>query len=81
VFGRNLTDSNVITFGHVTLRAVGSSESGTRLAFHAPKESPSAGEAPPAPLLPGAYEVRVTTAAGVSNAVTFTLVPDTGFAR
>jgi hypothetical protein len=76
VAGRNFTDSNVVTFGGLTLRAVGSQNDGTRLTFQAPKEVPSSGEVPPAPLLPGPHEIRVATHAGVSNAATFTLTPE-----
>lgn len=81
VFGRNFTDSNVVTFGAVTLRPVPSREDGTQLTFHAPKEAPSSGEVPPMPLPPGDYEVTVATVGGTSNIAMFTLLPDTGAAR
>ena len=73
IVGRNFADSNVVTFGPVSIPGLPSTERGTRIVFLAPKESPSPGEVPPAPLAPGAYDVRVTTGAGVSDAVVFTL--------
>jgi hypothetical protein len=72
--GRNFSDTaNVIVFGAVTLRGVPSRNLGTRIVIFIPKEMPSQGEVPPSPLLAGAYDIRVTTAAGTSNAVTFRL--------
>jgi hypothetical protein len=74
ISGHNFADStNTVTFGPVTLKAVRSTNAGTRIVVYAPKELPSTGEAPPMPLVPGSYTVRVATAAGTSNAVTFTL--------
>jgi hypothetical protein len=74
IAGRNFADStNVVTFGPVTLRAVRSTAGGTSIVFQAPKEMPSAGEVPPAPLLAGTYSVRVATSAGVSNPIVFVL--------
>jgi hypothetical protein len=76
IIGRDFADSaNVVTFGPVRLADLPSREGGTRIVFFAPKEEPSRGEVPPAPLLPGPHDVRVTTAAGTSNAATFTLTP------
>jgi hypothetical protein len=77
--GRNFADSaNTITFGSVTLDRVASADGGTRIVFYAPKEVPSTGEVPPAPLLPGAYEVKVSTPRGSSNVVTFVLTRSPG---
>ncbi len=74
ILGGNFADSNnVVTFGRVTLTAVKSMGGGTRIVVHAPKEMPSTGEVPPMPLMAGNYEVRVTTAAGASNTITFVL--------
>jgi len=74
ISGKHFADStNVVTFGPVTLRAVRSTAGGTSIVFQAPKEMPSAGEVPPAPLLAGTYSVRVATSAGVSNPIVFTL--------
>src|SRR5262245_19618410 len=48
------------------------SADGTRIALNVPKEMPSRGEVPPLVLTAGEYRVTVTTAAGTSNALTFT---------
>ena len=72
--GRFFADStNVIHFGPVTLERLSSSNSGTRIELYAPKEQPSGGEVPPMVLQPGRYEITVSTAAGRSNAIPFTL--------
>ena len=72
--GTGFTDSsNVVTFGPVTIKDVPSRESRTRIVMYVPKEMPSTSEVPPAPLLPGPYDVRVKTSAGISNAITFRL--------
>lgn len=74
VVGRNFADSaNTVRFGMVSVAGVRSADGGTRLTFLAPKESPSTGEVPPAPLLPGRYRITVSTAAGTSNVVEFVL--------
>jgi hypothetical protein len=79
IVGRNFDDSlNTVTFGAVRLTRVRSDASGTRIVFQAPKSEPATGEVPPGPLLPGAYEIRVTTAAGTSNPVTFSLTREPG---
>ena len=79
ITGKNFADTaNVVTFGPVRMRPVRSDARGTRIVFHVPKEVPSTGEVPPSPLLPGTYEVRVTTAAGTSNAVPFSLTREPG---
>jgi hypothetical protein len=73
--GRDFADSaNIVAFGPVTIRDVPSRASRTRIVMYLPKEIPSSGEVPPAPLPPGSYEIRVTTPAGPSNTVTFRLL-------
>ena len=72
--GLGFSDSlNVVTFGPVTVRDVRSRELRTRIVMYLPKETPSPGEVPPSPLLPGPYQLRVTTPAGTSNPITFRL--------
>lgn len=72
--GRAFADTgNVVAFGPITMRGLASSDGGTRITFFAPKEGPSPGEVPPPPLAPGAYDVTVTTPAGTSPPVRFTL--------
>ena len=72
--GRGFLDStNVVTFGTVTIADVRSSQARTRIVVNLPKQTPASGEVPPSPLLPGRYEIRVRTPAGVSNAINFNL--------
>jgi hypothetical protein len=65
---------NIVQFGptHVTDLP---SASGNEITFVVPKSLPSRGEIPPPVLPPGEYDVRVTTPAGTSNALIFTLTP------
>ena len=82
ISGRTFTDTaSVVTFGPVRMERVRSEANGTRIVFQAPKASPSTGEVPPAPLLPGTYELRVITGAGTSNAVSFALTREPGGSR
>jgi hypothetical protein len=67
-----LPTGNIVNFGPVTIPDLSSAD-GTQLAFMIPKKRPSGGEVPPMPLPPGEYQVTVKTAAGVSNALVFTL--------
>jgi len=63
---------NTVEFGPVKIPDLPSAD-GTRIALQIPKLVPSRGEVPPMVLPAGAYRVTVTTAAGTSNALTFTL--------
>jgi hypothetical protein len=63
---------NVVEFGPVKIADAPSSEPG-RITFSIPKSIPSGGEVPPRVLTPGEYRVTVTTKAGTSNALIFTL--------
>ena len=74
VYGRGFSDStNVVTFGDIESTPRPSVDGGTVLTFSAPKMRDLGTEAPPPALGPAEYEVRVTTPAGTSNAVIFTL--------
>ena len=74
--GHGFADStNVVTFAGIELRNRPSTDGGTVLVFSAPKVRNLGTEAPPPVLQPGEYEITVTTAAGTSNTVTFTLTP------
>ncbi|MDQ6703966.1 MAG: hypothetical protein M3Z96_13240 [Pseudomonadota bacterium] len=64
---------NVVEFGPVRIADLPSN--GSEITFGIPKILPSRGEVPPMVLQPGDYDVRVTTPAGTSNALTFTLTP------
>jgi hypothetical protein len=66
---------NTVRFGSIVVPGQLSSRGGTVLTFPVPKEMASRGEVPPMVLEPGRYEVTVTTRAGMSNKVTFTLTP------
>lgn len=70
---RFAAEDNTVRFGPVTLTGVPAEAGGTRIVLYAPKEAPGTGEVPPSPLLPGPYEVTVTTAAGTSPPAVFTL--------
>jgi len=63
---------NIVEFGPVKIPDVPSND-GTRIEFGIPKAIGSRGEVPPLVLPPGDYRVTVTTAAGTSNALTFTM--------
>lgn len=63
---------NVVEFGPARITNL-PSPSGTEITFGIPKTLPSHSEVPPMVLPPGGYGVRVTTPAGTSNALTFTL--------
>jgi hypothetical protein len=64
--------ANVVTFGPVQLPDLASPD-GQHITFLVPKEKPSRGEVPPLVLPRGQYPITVTTAAGTSPAVLFTL--------
>jgi hypothetical protein len=63
---------NLVEFGPVRIPDLPSAD-GMRIVFHIPKQVPSRGEVPPVVLTPGDYRVTVTTVAGTSNALMFTL--------
>ena len=72
--GRGFLDSsNVVTFGGISIPDRPSTVGGTEIVFSAPKQRPATREVRPMALMPGDYEVTVTTPAGTSNAVIFTL--------
>ena len=72
--GRGFAESgNVVIFGDIPSAPLDSSEGGTRITFWVPKEVPSTGEVPPMILSAGEYEITVTTPAGTSGSVRFTL--------
>ncbi len=67
-----LQTNNVVDFGPVKIAGLASPD-GTHITFNVPKVRPTGGEAPPAVLTPGRYQVTVTVGSQVSNSVTFTL--------
>jgi hypothetical protein len=62
-----------VTFASVAVADVPATAGGTRIELFLPKELPSPGEVAPPPLLPGAYDLSVTTEHGTSAPVRFTL--------
>ena len=60
---------NTVTIGDVELTSVPANDDGTEIRFVVPDRGPSRGDAAPLPIDAGAYDVRIRTAAGVSNAV------------
>lgn len=63
---------NTVTFGPVQVPDLSSSD-GRHIDFFVPKEVASRGEVPPMVLPYGDYPVTVTTPAGTSRPVVFTL--------
>jgi hypothetical protein len=63
---------NTVTFGPVQIPDLPSPD-GQHITFFVPKEVPSSGEVPPMVLPYGEYPVTVTTLAGTSVAIRFTL--------
>jgi hypothetical protein len=61
---------NTVHFNSTALRLVPASSDGRRIVFVIPDLIRYGGEAPPSPLRPGSYSVRVETTSGTSNAVT-----------
>ena len=66
-------DGNIVTFGGIPSQGLPSTGNGSHITYLIPKLAPSPGEAPPMVLDPGDYEVTVTTPAGTSEPVIFTL--------
>ena len=80
VNGHGFDSLNTVSFGELVLRQV-PRLSATTLRFSVPLDDvqrPGRGEAPPARLPGGTYEVRVSTARGASNALRFTLLNGQG---
>lgn len=76
IAGRGFDSLNTVHFGRVRLRQV-PRQSSTSLRFIVPRDDeqvPDRGGAPVLPLPTGTYEVRVSTAHGTSNALSFALV-------
>jgi hypothetical protein len=61
---------NTVVFGAASFNDVPASDDGTEIRFVIPDRLPSGGEAPPTPIEPGSYVVRVRTPNGESNVVT-----------
>jgi hypothetical protein len=61
---------NSVQFGTTTISDVPASEDGKEIRFFIPGTMPSGGDAAPRPLDSGAYDIRIVTAGGSSNAKT-----------
>lgn len=71
--GRNFAPSgNTVLFGPVSVENLASTD-GETLRFAVPTSRPATGEVPPMVFPAGTYEIRVKTASGTSNSVTFEL--------
>lgn len=71
--GRNFAPSgNTVQFGPVSVDNLASAD-GETLRFAIPTSRPAMGEVPPMVFPAGTYEIRVKTASGTSNSVTFEL--------
>jgi hypothetical protein len=60
---------NTVSVGDVELTNVPASDDGTELRFVVPERGVTRGDAAPLPIDAGSYDVRIRTAAGVSNAM------------
>jgi hypothetical protein len=61
---------NTVMFGATSFNDVPASDDGKEIRFVVPDRMSSGGEAPPMPIEPGSYGVRVRTPNGESNVVT-----------
>jgi hypothetical protein len=66
---------NTVEVGPVRLTMVPSNDAGTEIRFVVPAETGGTGQTRPRRVLPGSYEVTVTTRAGVSNAIPLRILP------
>jgi hypothetical protein len=79
IIGRGFADTgNVVRFGEIRVSGVPSTLGGTRIVFSSPTEAPSSGEVPPRPVTVGVYDVTITTPAGTSTPVQFTVTSPWG---
>lgn len=72
-FDVSSTPENVVHIGPLLFRGVPGTNGGTRLRVAIPATMPSAGEAPPSPLLGGRYAVFVTTTRGISDTLSLAI--------
>jgi hypothetical protein len=70
-----MSAGNIVEFGRLKIPDVPSTEAG-RISIFIPKIIPRRSEVPPLVFPPGEYRVTVTTTAGTSNALVFTLTPE-----
>jgi hypothetical protein len=61
---------NTVLLGRVAFNDVPASDDGKEIRFVIPDRLPSGGEAPPMPIDPGSYTIRVRTPDGESNPMT-----------
>lgn len=66
---------NTIDFAGMSITSVPSNSAGTEIRFAVPNEIRSTGEAPPMPIHPGSFTVRVRTDRGTSNSVSLMVTP------
>jgi hypothetical protein len=64
---------NTVQFGRATIADLPATQQG-EITFEVPKSLRTGGEVPPLVFPPGEYQVTVTTPAGTSNALTFSLM-------
>lgn len=74
-FDQNGAGSNTVDIGPIHLTGVPSSHGGRLIEVVLPDRIPSQVEAPPRPILPGTYDVSVSTASGTSNALPLRVLP------
>jgi len=69
--------NNTVEFGPVPLRRVAANATGDTIAFTVPLERLSGGGAPPQPVDPGTYNVRIVTAVGRTATLPFRVLTRT----
>lgn len=74
-FAAGAPGRNTVTIGPLRLTQVPANAAGTEIRVVIPDRVVSQSEAPPRPLLPGAYPVTVENSAGTSNAVNVRILP------
>lgn len=74
-FDQSSDGGNSVDIGPIHLTGVPSTSGGRRIEVTIPDRIPSQGEAPPRPLLPGSFDVSVSTARGTSNVLPFRVLP------
>jgi hypothetical protein len=66
---------NTVDVGPIHLTMVPANDAGTEIRFTVPAEAGGSAQTRPRRVLPGTYDVTVTTRAGVSNAIPLRILP------
>ena len=66
---------NTVDVGPIHLTMVPANDAGTEIRIVVPAQAQGTAQSPPRRVLPGTYDVTVTTRAGVSNAIPLRILP------